>query len=300
MMGNTRKEFKLFTITQYKQEEEYLSSMHKKGWRFTKVVFPGIYSFKKCEPENVTYRLDYNQEGIANKAEYVQMFSDCGWEYLFDFVGYSYFRKASECAEDNDEIFCDDESKFDMMKRVYKGRIIPLIVIFFATILPQFAKYVVGYGEGSIVQDILSMLLLGLGALYLFLFLIFTVQCHQYERNLHPEDEQVKVKYTGIYCVIIIFALMFAGAIVFKFSSDYNISDRENGFAIEADRLNKTVTKEFELKKGDTLKVSHQGDSGSWYVRIGKDGEEPIFYGNTYDEFENFSVSASKADGYGI
>ena len=41
MMGNTKKEFKWFTITQYKQEEEYLSSMHRKGWRFTKVIFPG-------------------------------------------------------------------------------------------------------------------------------------------------------------------------------------------------------------------------------------------------------------------
>ena len=57
MMGNTRKEFKLFTITQYKQEEEYSSSMHKKGWRFTKVVFPGIYSFEKCEPENIEFEI---------------------------------------------------------------------------------------------------------------------------------------------------------------------------------------------------------------------------------------------------
>ena len=44
------------------------------------------------------------------------------------------------------------------------------------------------------------------------------------------------------------------------------------------------------MKKGDTVKVTHQADNGSWYVRIGKDGEEPIFYGNTYDEFENFTV----------
>ncbi len=289
-MRNTKKEFKWFTITQYKQEEKYLSSMHRKGWRFTKIVFPGVYSFEKCEAENVTYRLDYNQEGIANKAEYVQMFSDCGWEYLLDIAGYSYFRKASEGEEDNEEIFCDDESKFDMMKRVYKGRIIPLIVYFFAVILPQFALNVVGYSGGNIVHDILSMVLLGFGALYLCIFGIFTAQFHQYERNLHPEDEQVKRKYAGIYCVIIVFALVFAGAIVFKFSPHYNITDRENDFAIEADRLNKTVTKEFELKKGDTVKVSHQGDSGDWYVRIGKDGEAPIFYGNTYDEFENFTV----------
>ena len=106
--------------------------------------------------------------------------------------------------------------------------------------------------------------------------------------------QKVKWKYAGIYCVIIIFTLVFAGAIVFKFSSDYNISNRENGFPIEVDRLNKIVTKEFELKKGDTVKVSHQGNSGSWYVRIGKDEENPIFYGNTYDEFENFSVKIQK------
>lgn len=300
MMGNTKKEFKVFTITQYKQEEEYLSSMHKKGWKFTKVVFPGIYFFEKCESENVTYRLDYNQEGIANKAEYVQMFSDCGWEYLFDFFGYSYFRKASEDAEDNEEIFCDDESKFDMMKRVYKGRIIPLIVIFFIMILPQFMMNVRGYGRGSIVQDILSMALLGLGILCLCLFGIFTVQFHQYERKLHPEDKQVKWKYAGIYCVIIVFALMFVGAIVFKFSSDYNTIDRENGFAVEADRLNKNVTKEYELEKGDTVTVTHQGDRGSWYVSIGIDGEEPIFDGNTYDEFDKFSVEIQEDGTYEI
>ena len=149
MMGNTKKEFKWFTITQYKQEEEYLSSMHRRGWKFTKVIFPGFYFFEKCEPENVTYRLDYNQDGIANKA-------------------------------------------------------------------------------------------------------------------------------------------------------DYDTSDRENGFVIEAGRLNKTDTKEFELKKGDTVKVTHQGDSGSWYVRIGKDGEEPIFYGNTYEEFENFTVEIQEEGTYEI
>ena len=50
----------------------------------------------------------------------------------------------------------------------------------------------------------------------------------------------------------------------------------------------------------DTVKVTHQGDSGSWYVRIGKDGEEPIFYGNTYDEFENFTVEIQEDGTYEI
>ena len=56
-------------------------------------------------------------------------------------------------------------------------------VIFFAIILPQFMMNVVGCGGGSIVQDILSMVLLGLGVLYLCLFGIFTVKFHQFERK---------------------------------------------------------------------------------------------------------------------
>lgn len=93
---------------------------------------------------------------------------------------------------------------------------------------------------------------------------------------------------------------MFGGAAYFKFSSDYNISDRENGFVIETDQLNKTVVKEFDLKTGDIVEVTHHADAGSWYVRIGKNDEEPIFYGNTYDEFEPFSVEIQEDGTYEI
>lgn len=75
MMGNRKTVYKFFTIPQYQQEEAYLSAMNEKGWKFTHVSFPGFYHFEKSEPEKVSYRLDYNQEGIRNKDEYVQMFS---------------------------------------------------------------------------------------------------------------------------------------------------------------------------------------------------------------------------------
>ena len=125
-MKNNKTVYKYFSIPKYRKEEEYLSSMHEQGWRLTKVSFPGFYHFEKCEPENVSYRLDYNQEGIRNKDEYVKMFADCGWEYLFDFVGYSYFRKEGAAGEEREEIFCDDASRLDMMKRVFRGKIFQL------------------------------------------------------------------------------------------------------------------------------------------------------------------------------
>ena len=67
-----------------------------------------------------------------------KMFDDCGWEYMQDFFGYSYFRKA--VAEDSvaEEIFCDEESRFQMMQRVIKGRMLPLLILFFTVLLPQF------------------------------------------------------------------------------------------------------------------------------------------------------------------
>ncbi len=89
----TKTVFKYFTIVNHEKEEEYLRSMHKDGWKFKKVSGFCMYHFEKCEPEDVIYRLDYNRDGILHKSEYTKMFEDCGWEYLQDYVGYSYFRK---------------------------------------------------------------------------------------------------------------------------------------------------------------------------------------------------------------
>lgn len=48
------------------------------------------------------YRIDYDQTGGD---AYVQMFEDCGWEYLFDFDESSYFRKKKEDIAEDEDIF---------------------------------------------------------------------------------------------------------------------------------------------------------------------------------------------------
>lgn len=89
----TKKQFKWFTIFEYEKEQAYLRQMHKDGWKFVQVKGLGMYHFEKCEPKDVVYQLDYNKEGLEHKDQYVQMFADCGWEYILDYAGYSYFRK---------------------------------------------------------------------------------------------------------------------------------------------------------------------------------------------------------------
>lgn len=134
----TKKEFRYFSIFQYEQEQEYLRRRHQEGWRFVKVSGLGVYHFEECTPEDVVYQLDYNQEGLEHKEEYVQMFRDCGWEYLQDYAGYSYFCKPAARMDGEEEIFCDDQSRLEMMERVYKGRLMPVMVLFCAVLLPQF------------------------------------------------------------------------------------------------------------------------------------------------------------------
>ena len=52
----------------------------------------------------------------------MQLFADCGWEYIQDYVGYSYFRKPAATAG-SDEIFCDDESRREMLREVFHRQV---------------------------------------------------------------------------------------------------------------------------------------------------------------------------------
>lgn len=180
-MKDRKAVFKYFTIMDYEKEQEYLGRMHAEGWRFTGITFPGIYHFERCAPEDVVYQLDYNQEGIAHKEEYVQMFQDCGWEYLMDYVGYSYFRRPADQMNRNEGIFCDDSSRLDMMQRVFKGRMIPLLIIFFAVIIPQlFIQYL---QRGPIGLLFISYMVLFL--IYVMIFISFGVKYYKFRNRLH-------------------------------------------------------------------------------------------------------------------
>ena len=172
-----KKEFKWFTIFEYEKEQDYLREMHKAGWKFVKSTGLGMYHFEKCLPQDVVYQLDYNKDGLAHKDEYLKMFDDCGWEYIQDYLGYSYFRKAVSDDGIAEEIFCDDESRLQMMQRVLKGRMLLLLIIFFLVLLPQFLINLFGarYFIAAFTGGILTM--------YIVIFTIFFVKYSQYKSS---------------------------------------------------------------------------------------------------------------------
>ena len=159
-MKETKTELRFFTIADWEEEQTYLTNQHKNGWRFTGLSLLCLYHFERCTPEAVVYQLDYCGEKGSGKETYVQMFTDCGWEYLSDHAGYSYFRKPVSAMQGEEEIFSDEDSKRDMLFRVAKGRLVPLAVILFCIIIPNlFLQFIAGN--------------LGMGCLFLALFVLY-------------------------------------------------------------------------------------------------------------------------------
>ena len=69
--------------------------------------------------------------------------------------------------EQDSEIFSDDASRVDMVNHIVKTRMLPLLVIFFACLLPNFIRSVEGsHPFADVSTVILSVLLL----IYLYLF----------------------------------------------------------------------------------------------------------------------------------
>ena len=165
----TKKEFRHFSILEHEKEEDYLRDMHKHGWKFTKVTGFGVYHYEDCEPQDVIYRLDYNKASTAQKEEYFQMFADCGWEHIQDYAGYSYFRQDAETANGHEDIFSDEDSKVAMMGRVFKGRMIPLLIIFFCYLAPQFFLHM---SSGNYIA---AAIMAGCLTLYIVVFTVFGI-----------------------------------------------------------------------------------------------------------------------------
>lgn len=172
----TKKEIKFFSVAQHVEEEQYLRKQHNAGWKFIKVDGLGVYHFEKCRPEDVIYQLDYNQEGSANKAEYIKMFEDCGWEYIQEYFGFSYFRKSAAEMNGEEKIFSDGNSRLDMMTRIYKGKVLPLLAIFFAVLLPQLVSNLVNgrYGIAIVLGVMVS--------LYVVIFAYFAIRYHRQKK----------------------------------------------------------------------------------------------------------------------
>ena len=145
---------RIFTIADYDREALYLRKMHAEGWKLKEVTYSNLvvavkYTFEKCQPEQVSYQLDFYPMRKSDRASYLQLFKDCGWEHITDFNGFSYFRKLHSGIESDAEfeIYNDAFGKLAVVKRILIIRMIPILLLFlliFSALLPVFSKFVSG------------------------------------------------------------------------------------------------------------------------------------------------------------
>ena len=128
--------YRIFTIADYEREALYFREMHAKGWKLRKVsysilLFAVKYTFEKCQPEQVSYQLDFYPMEKSERTSYLQLFKDCGWEHITDFNSFSYFRKAHSEIESNAEfeIYNDAAGKLAMVNRILRLRLVPVLLL---------------------------------------------------------------------------------------------------------------------------------------------------------------------------
>ena len=128
--------YRLVTIADYEREAVFLGEMHYKGWKLRKVsysilLFVVKYTFEKCQPEQVSYQLDFYPMENSERTSYLQLFKDCGWEHITDFNSFSYFRKAYSEIESNAEfeIYNDATGKLAMVNRILRLRLVPVLLL---------------------------------------------------------------------------------------------------------------------------------------------------------------------------
>ena len=172
--------YRIFTIADYEREALYFREMHAKGWKLRKVsysilLFAVKYTFEKCHPEQVSYQLDFYPMEKSERASYLQLFKDCGWEHIIDFNGFSYFRKLHSGIElDTEfEIYNDATGKLAMVKRILIMRMLPILLLFLA-LIPIFSKFLSGGSNFSwvmfliVIMDCVLLIVFAIQIFYIF------------------------------------------------------------------------------------------------------------------------------------
>ena len=183
-MAETVTKIKFWTIADFREEEVWLRELSRQGLHFLRMYVPCFYVFEKGAPRDVIYRLDFTNND--ENRDYARMLSEFGWENCGRCVGWVYWRRNADelWSEAEGELFSDDESRLDMVKKVVQTRMLPLLVIFFACVLPKLFRALDGgmYGASGFFLGFFGVMTV----LYLYLF----IHCGGKLRRMRRELEK--------------------------------------------------------------------------------------------------------------
>jgi cation transport ATPase len=128
--------FRLFSITGYEAEEQWIHEMFLKGWKLVNVRFQCIYTFEETEPADMAVRLEYSDVPLDSRPDYEVMLRDYGWECLHTGAGWSYFARSMDSDPANNELFTDDASRLAMIRTIFRRRYMALFLLLVFLVVP--------------------------------------------------------------------------------------------------------------------------------------------------------------------
>jgi hypothetical protein len=133
-MGEYKTIRQYFDISDFEEEQAFLTSWHADGWRLISIK-GSKYTFEKCENAAVSYQIDFNPNE-QQKEEYIQLFADFGWKFIVERDGRFYFLESTTfCNENENKLFSDRETKAAMCQKIVKRKLQHLIPLSIVTVL---------------------------------------------------------------------------------------------------------------------------------------------------------------------
>lgn len=125
-MNGTTVRFRWYWAWQEDRETAWLERMSREGWHLASYTF-GWYRFRRGEPRDCLYRLDFDPDAAKRWDEYLGLFRDAGWEHVLRWGSWHYFR-AERGKPFSDEIYTDRESRIAKYRRLLSIVVVCLLV----------------------------------------------------------------------------------------------------------------------------------------------------------------------------
>lgn len=113
-MSEEKRVVRLFFAWEDDKEERWLEQLAAEGWHLLRGGI--VFRFRRGEPAQVRYRLDYRERFKLDRSEYYGLFRDAGWEHVGDFINWHYFR--SPAGSGAPEIYSDTASRVEKYRRL--------------------------------------------------------------------------------------------------------------------------------------------------------------------------------------
>ena len=114
--SETKRVLRFFWAWQDDDEGRWLAQMARQGWHLVK---GGIwFTFRRGEPREVLYRMDFRTKEEPDRGEYLRVFRDAGWEHVCNFGPWRYFR--ADAAAAASDIYSDTHSLIGKYKRLIR------------------------------------------------------------------------------------------------------------------------------------------------------------------------------------